>query len=297
MTYEWTMGNWSNYAIFPCKANTKIPATKRGFKDALFNQDVLEIERQGYNVGLALEPSNLIAIDCDVDEKKGYNGLETLAKLEEKLGKLPNTLTQETPRGGKHFIFSSSGIINPIGKIGKDIDIKFKGYIMIMPSKINNKAYCIVNGTDENADFIIAKLPQPWLNFLNKDTNSKRNQAQKMDFSSLERKIYKNIDIERLFNNCAFLRHCRDNAEILSEPEWHTMITVLAQIKNSDELIHTLSAPYPKYNYAETQVKIYNARRFGHPQSCKYISETYSDICQNCNYATNVKDVNYVRYK
>ena len=228
MTYEWTMGNWSKYATFPCKQNTKIPATTRGFKDAQFNQDVLEFERLGYNVGLALEPSNLIAIDCDVDRSKGYNGLETLAKLEEKLGKLPTTLTQETPRGGKHFIFSSSGIINPIGKIGKDID-------------------------------------------------------------PLEHKIYKNIDIERLFNNCAFLRYCRDNAEVLPEPEWFSMVGILAQIEDSDALIHTLSEPYPKYSYPETQNKIDNARKFGHPQSCHYISASYPEICGNCNYIKNRK--------
>ena len=64
-----------------------------------------------------------------------------------------------------------------------------------------------------------------------------------------------------------------------------TLPTVINNIKKCIEI-------KKKYN-----CKIYNARRFGHPQSCKYISETYSDICQNCNYATNVKDVNYVRYK
>ena len=290
MTYEWTMGNWSKYATFPCKQNTKLPATTRGFKDAQFNQDVLEFERLGYNVGLALEPSNLIAIDCDVDRSKGYNGLETLAKLEEKLGKLPTTLTQETPRGGKHFIFSSSGIINPIGKIGKDIDVKFKGYIMIMPSRIDNKPYCIVKGTDENADFIIAKLPKAWLDYINKDTYNNKKQAQKSEFSPLEHKIYKNIDIERLFNNCAFLRYCRDNAEVLPEPEWFSMVGILAQIEDSDALIHTLSEPYPKYSYPETQNKIDNARKFGHPQSCHYISASYPEICGNCNYIKNRKE-------
>lgn len=291
MSLEDILWNWSQYATFPCKSNTKIPATKNGFKDAKFGQDVLEIFNQGYNIGLALSMSNLIAIDCDVDETKGYNGLQTLAEKENVLGKLPETLTQTTPRGGKHYIFSAKGVINPIGKIGKDIDIKSNGYILIMPSKINGKYYRLIDGWDENLDFIIAELPQQWLEYINKDTNFNQRQAQKSDFTLPEPKIYKNIDIEKMFNNCAFLRHCRDNAEILSEPEWHTMITVLAQIKNSDELIHTLSAPYPKYNYAETQVKIYNARRFGRSQSCKYISETYSDICQNCNYATNVKDV------
>lgn len=107
----------------------------------------------------------------------------------------------------------------------------------------------------------------------------------------MERKVYKNIDIERIFNNCAFLRHCRDNADILSEPQWHTMITVLAQIEHSDELIHTLSEPYPKYSFEETQRKIENARKFGHPQSCKYISENYSEICNGCSCSVKNEEV------
>ena len=289
MSLEDLLLNWMDFAVFPCKPNTKIPATKNGFKDAKFNQDVMQIAKQGYNIGLALSMSNLICLDCDVDESKGYNGLQTLAEKEKELGKLPETLTQETPRGGKHYIFSSKGITNPRGKIGKDIDIKHNGYVMVMPSKINSKEYMIIKGYDENINFIIADLPKVWLDYINKDTN--KQQAQKSDFTSTEPKIYKNIDIERIFNNCAFLQHCRDNAEILSEPEWFSLISILAQIEGSDELIHTLSEPYPKYSFTETQKKIDNARSFGHPQSCKYISENYPEICNGCSCSTKNEEV------
>ena len=87
------------------------------------------------------------------------------------------------------------------------------------------------------------------------------------------------------------MRDCKDNAEILSEPQWHSMISVLAQIENSDELIHSLSEPYPQYSYEETQKKIDNARAFGRPQSCKYISANYPEICGNCSYVKNAKEV------
>lgn len=290
MTYEWTMGNWSKYATFPCKQNTKIPATKRGFKDAKFGQDLMSFIRQGYNVGLALSMSGLIAFDLDHHDDNATPEAD-LESLEAELNsKLPRTLTQSTASGnGKHLIFSAKGVTTPRGKIGKFCDAKYNGYIMIAPSVVNGKQYQIIDGIDENGNFIIAELSQAWLNFLNKDTNSKTNQAQKTDFSSFERKIYKNIDIERLFNNCAFLRNCRDNAEILSEPEWFSMVSILAQIEESDELIHRLLEPYPKYNYAETQRKIDNAHNFGHPQSCKYILANYPEICRNCNYINNRK--------
>lgn len=297
MTKKNLLWNWSQYATFPCKLNTKIPATKNGFKDAKFGQDVLKIFNQGYNVGLALSMSNLIAIDCDVDETKGYNGLKTLTAKENELGKLPKTLTQTTPRGGKHYIFSTKGIINPIGKIGKDVDIKHNGYIMIMPSKINGRDYIINDGYDENLDFTIAELPKAWLDYLNKDTDHSENHVRATKFAFEKSVIYRNIDIEKMFNNCNFLSNCRDNADILSEPEWFSMISVLAQIDNSDDLIHKLSEPYPTYSYAETQKKIDNARKFSYPQSCKYISENYPEICGNCNNATKKEVFNYDRHK
>ena len=120
--------NWKNFATLVCVGNSKIPATKNGFKDARFGQDVQQIVACGYNVGLACAMSNLIVIDCDVDEAKGYNGLKVLAEKEKELGQLPKTLTQKTPRGGRHFIFSARKIHNPIGKIGKSIDIKFDSF-------------------------------------------------------------------------------------------------------------------------------------------------------------------------
>lgn len=280
--------SWSQFATFPCKTNTKIPATKNGFKNAKFGQNVLEIFQQGYNIGLALSMSNLIAIDCDVDETKGYNGLQTLSEKISELGKLPKTLTQTTPRGGKHYIFSAKGIVNPIGKIGKDVDIKHNGYIMIMPSSINGKNYEIIEGIDENGNFIIADLPDNWITFLNKSDETET--TKKVNFKTIPHKTYNDINIEKMFNKCEFLRYCRDNAEKLSEPEWFSMISILAQIEDSDELIHKLSEPYHKYNYAETQKKIENARKFGHSQSCKYLSENHSDICKNC-ISTQSKEV------
>ena len=274
--------NWKNFATFAIKGNTKIPATKNGFKDAKFGHDVQKLIMQGNNIGLACAMSNLIVIDCDVDEAKGYNGLQVLAEKENELGQLPKTLTQKTPRGGKHFIFSAKGITNPIGKIGKDIDIKSNGYVLISPSSINGKYYEIINGIDENGNFILAELPMAWLNYLNKSNPQEQAQTQKSELTLSVSRVYKDINIDKLFDNCKFLQYCRDNADTLSDPEWFSMVSILAQIEDSDELIHKLSEPYPKYNYAETQKKIDNARKFGHSQSCKYISDNYSDICKEC---------------
>lgn len=267
------------YQTIRCKLGTKIPATKNGFKDAQQN-DVLNLVGAGYNVGLACEASNLIAIDCDYDVARGYDGESTLRGLESKLGKLPQTLTQTTPRGGKHYIFSAKGIVNPIGKLSKDIDIKYRGYLMIWPSTVNGVQYQFTDGI-EGGCFQIAELPQKWLDKINQP---------RYTGNSGQTQIYDNIEVEEMFNGCAFLQHCRDDATTLSEPEWFTMITVLAPITGSDDLIHQLSSPYSKYTCKETQQKIDQARRFGKSRNCAYISRNFG-CCENCKY-NNVKENN-----
>lgn len=275
--------NWRQFATFPCKGNSKIPMTRNGFKDAQFGQNVQAMFNSGFNPALACKMSGIIVIDVDYHDENS-TAMEDLQKLEDELGvKLPKTLTQATASGkGRHFIFSDKGIVNPKGKIGKFCDIKSNGYIMIAPSSINGCQYEIIDGIDENGNFIIAELPQKWLNYINKDMPTTPTSAQKGEFKEVARKVYKNIDVEKMFNNCAFLRYCRDNADCLTEPEWFSMVSVLAQIEDSDELIHELSEPYPKYSYAETQKKIENARAFGHSQNCAYLSANYPTICKNC---------------
>ena len=291
MTNNDLLKQWQNFATFPCKGNSKQPATRNGFKDDQFGQDVLAWVNQGYNVALACAKSGLIVIDVDYHNENS-TAMDDLKELEVKLGaELPQTLTQATASGnGRHLIYSAKGITNPHGKIGQFCDVKYNGYIMIAPSSINGHQYEIIDGIDENGNFIIAELPQEWLAYINKNMPTPPTSAQKGEFKEVSRKVYQNIDIEKMFNNCAFLRYCRDNADCLMEPEWHSMITVLAQIEDSDELIHELSEPYPKYSYAETQKKIENARIFGHSQSCAYLSANYQHICKDCAKLNNERE-------
>jgi len=283
--------NMQMFATFPCKRNSKIPSTRNGFKDAQFCQDVQAMFNAGYNPALACEKSGVVVIDIDYHDKDS-TALEDLQALEIKLGaKLPRTLTQSTASGsGRHLIYSAKGITNPIGKIGKFCDLKFRGYIMIAPSVINGRQYEIIDGIDENGDFIIAELPQAWLDYINKPIQNRTKKAQ--DFTKFQAmpKVYSNIDVDKMFRNCKFLQYCKEQAYCLSEPEWFSMISVLAQIKGSDELIHGLSAPYGRYSYEETQKKIDLARKFGRPQTCEYISTTHLGICNGCKSAVQVKD-------
>ena len=233
----------SELALFQCMPNTKIPATKNGFKDAKMDFDVKSYLEKGYNIGLACCQSGLIVLDADVDESRGLNGLKTIREFEMQLGTLPKTLTVQTPRDGRHFIFSSRGIDNPVGKIGKDIDVKFNGYVVFPPSKIDGKSYKIVDGIDENGDFIIADLPEKWIEYINKCPQV--NKAYQDDNKSSNQKESADDKFQNMFNECPFIRHCVENAASLSEPEWFNFAACLNHLENGEELFDRYSKPHP----------------------------------------------------
>lgn len=267
-----------NYALFRCKQNSKQPYTIHGFKDAQFNFDIESHVADGFNIGLACEMSGLIVLDCDIDTIKGFNGVNTIKELELKLGSLPKTLTQLTPRGGKHYFFSSKGINNPIGKIGKDIDVKYRGYVLIEPSALQGKLYKFIDGIDENNNIVIAELPNKWLNFINKPI--KEEKSNNKIVPTVERKII-NGNFQKMYDKCLFIKHCVNYACSLSEPEWHLFACVLNSFSDGDSLFDYYSRPYTNYNPTVTKKKFKNASKY--VVNCNTISRIFAD-CAKCIY-------------
>ena len=86
-------------------------------------------------------------------------------------------------------------------------------------------------------------------------------------------------NLNELVEICSFLTNCRDHSLILSEPEWHKMVCILANQEGGPELIHELSKPYPKYSKQETDKKIQNAiSRNPAPITCATLKTLF-----NCN--------------
>ena len=89
-----------------------------------------------------------------------------------------------------------------------------------------------------------------------------------------ERKSGAEPGLNLVLHECDFIRHCREDAATLSEPEWYAMITNLAQFEGGTEAIHRLSAAYPSYSEAETQKKINHFLDSGtRPMLCGTIAE------------------------
>ena len=75
-----------------------------------------------------------------------------------------------------------------------------------------------------------------------------------------------------ILDGCPWMRHCRDDAASLPEPEWYRMLTVIARCEDAAIWAHELSKPYPNYSPQETDKKLKQASRevIG-PVTCAYV--------------------------
>ena len=73
---------------------------------------------------------------------------------------------------------------------------------------------------------------------------------------------------------CDFIRHCAENAVMLSEHDWYAMISNLAVFEDGEKAIHMMSEKYPKYSFRETQDKINHFLDSGtKPMTCQTIAD------------------------
>ena len=128
-----------------CGSPGKHPRIKGGLKKA--TTDRIQIEKwwgrfPASSIGIVTgEPSGLVALDIDRDK----GGFDSLAQLINKIGAIPDTLTQKTGGGGLHYFFSvpTVTIRSSVGRLGSGIDIRGEGgYVVVPPSAhISGQSY------------------------------------------------------------------------------------------------------------------------------------------------------------
>ena len=127
------------YSIFPCKPGEKIPLTIHGFHDATKDESRITAWWQkapSANIGLPTGKINGISV-VDAD---GEEGIATF----EKLG-LPESLTIQTPRGGKHIYYKYNPGLQTTTNVMPGIDIRNDGaYVVAPPSQVNGISYNVI---------------------------------------------------------------------------------------------------------------------------------------------------------
>ena len=91
--------------------------------------------------------------------------------------------------------------------------------------------------------------------------------------------------IDRVVENCDFIKHCKAEAERLPEPLWHAMVVNLASFDGSEQVIHQISSPHPDYREADTQEKIDRARealKEVGPHTCAKLATIGFPCQRNC---------------
>ena len=126
------------FRMFPLRAYTKDhPAVRDWPHRATTDHAAIELwwyMRPQSNIAIATGVGSGCFV-VDVDPRHG--GDETLERLERRNGRLPETVSQRTPRGGVHFFFhcDDDSIRNSCHLVGHGIDVRgHHGYVAAAPS-------------------------------------------------------------------------------------------------------------------------------------------------------------------
>lgn len=127
------------------QANSKIPATKHGVKDATADLALIEAQQRARpDLNIAMATGEIVVIDVDV--KNGAKGLESLAALERDHGPLSGTLRVSTPTGGWHYWFHTPQAVGNRTGLRPGIDIRGQvGYVLLPGSTLEGVPYTFDN--------------------------------------------------------------------------------------------------------------------------------------------------------
>ena len=153
------------WRVFPL--NGKVPrAGTHGFQDATVDPDVIRGWPSNANVGIATG-AGLVVIDVDAR----HGGGDTLAELEARHGRLPETVSVETGGGGEHLYFRTDAEVrNSAGELGPGLDVRGAGGYAVAPPSVHpsGRRY---EWDNDPAEVEVAQLPG-WLERLLTERNN-----------------------------------------------------------------------------------------------------------------------------
>lgn len=124
-----------------------------------------------------------------------------------------------------------------------------------------------------------------------KKTTPKTSSSKQHNTNHPIQQIDQIADVEIIKNECPWLKHCFDDAEVLREPEWYQMLSIIGRCKNGEEVAHKWSTPYQDYSFEETDEKLHRAlysKKSG-PVSCMTVAQKFGvQWCNQCKHKGEV---------
>lgn len=275
------------YFIFPCECRGKKPLTSNGHKDATTDERII---RQWWtkwpdaNIGLALEPSGLLAIDMDRHEGKP-DGVKAYNKLRGE-NKFPDKTPVSISGGNGYHIIVKRPAGKLKAKVVPGIDVKSNGYIILPPSiHPSGKLYKWQDGLSL-LDVQPVDPPEWLLHLILKEEKSSQTKPE-----AILPNNYPASSGEVVIQRCAFMRHVAEDAASLAEVDWYQGIGVLAYAIEGSEIVHQYSRSHPGYSLRDTEAKLLHWKQDGQgPPTCQTIQDKCGeDYCKQCPYNGKIK--------
>lgn len=101
---------WGGLYVSPLRPRMKAPPDKEHTYKHATQDNTYWVEHPDANIGLALMANRIIMLDVDINHNSGYDGERFLADWLKQNGEtMPETYTEMTPNGGKHYFFTLLG--------------------------------------------------------------------------------------------------------------------------------------------------------------------------------------------
>lgn len=204
-------------------------------------------------------------------------------------GQFPYTTTNRTGGGGTHEIFRwpADFAIPPALELDDGIDILGEGHVLVLPPSLHPSgrryAWEPELGPDEQPP---VDAPAWLLERLRTAIATAAATAP-----AAPRSDFRPVPIEPILAGCAWLRHCRDDAGVLNEPQWYAMLSIVGRCVDGERLAHTFSSPFARYSAVETAAKLARALQNSGPVTCAKVRNSLNGAryCEVCPHAGLVK--------
>jgi len=188
----------------------------------------------------------------------------------------PHTwLTVSNNGRGRHYYFKypAVGVVHNSGSIlHDDVDIRGDGGLVVLPPSVhkseNKYQWNIAEGFSIED---LADLPE----YPTKYIETKKEYTEKAGAE------YAPGELKNIAEQCAWVRHCRADAEDLCYDEWVWMLSVVSRCVDGRKKAHFLSRLSSKYIYEQCDKKIDEILKNMGAVSCRTISRLF-DGCFEC---------------